>query len=60
MDSNSCAVVKLFQAGHKPNEISKLLKMPREKRMFVIRTIKRFQETGNVDDRARTGRPCSV
>ena len=60
MDSDRCAVVKLFQAGYKPKEISKWLKMPRGKRMFVIRTIKRFQETGNVDDWARTGRPCSV
>ena len=60
MDSDRCAVVKLFQAGHKPKEISKLLKMPRGERMSVIRTIKRFQETRNVYNRARTGRPCSV
>ena len=46
MDSDRCAVVKLFQAGHKPKEISKLLKMPRGKRMFVIRTIRDFKRLG--------------
>ena len=34
--------------------------MPRGCRMFVIRTIKRYQETGSVEDRTRSGRPCTV
>ena len=55
MDSYRGAVAKLFQAGHKPKEISKLLIMPRGKRKFAISAIKRFQQTANVDNRARTG-----
>ena len=38
----------------------KLLKIPQTRRNFVIRTIKRFNETGGVMDRARTGRPVSI
>ena len=61
MESDRCAVVGLFQAGHKPKEISKMLKMSRGRRMFVvIRAIKRYLETGNVEDRAKSGRPCTV
>ncbi|KAI6646850.1 hypothetical protein LOD99_9119 [Oopsacas minuta] len=37
-----------------------MLKIPRERRMFITRAIKRYLETGNVKDRGRTGRPCSV
>ena len=60
MENERSAILGLYQAGHKPNEISKLLKMPRGRRMFVIRTIKRYQETGSVEDRTRSGRPCTV
>ena len=60
MENERSAILGLYQTGHKPNEISKLLKMPRGRRMFVIRTIKRYQETGSVEDRTRSGRPCTV
>ena len=40
MERDRCAVVGLFQAGYKPKEISKMLKMPRGRRMFVVRAIK--------------------
>ncbi|KAI6660137.1 Transposase [Oopsacas minuta] len=36
-----------------------MLKMPRKKDVYY-RAIKRYLETGKVEDRARTGRPCSV
>ena len=60
MERDRCAVFGLFQARYKSKEISKMLKMPRGRRMFVVRAIKRYLETGNVEDRARSGRPCTV
>ena len=36
MESDRCAVVCLFQAGHKPKEISKMLKMPRGRRILLL------------------------
>ena len=50
MERDRCAVVGLFQAEYKPKEISKMLKMPRGRRIFVVRAIKRYLETGNVED----------
>ena len=36
------------------------LKLPSSKRKLVYRTIRRWKETGGVEDRVRPGRPCSV
>ena len=60
METDRAAIIKLFQAGHKRKEILNLLEMPNGRRMFVYRTIKRYQETGTVEDRVRSGRPSSV
>ncbi|KAI6659646.1 hypothetical protein LOD99_14569 [Oopsacas minuta] len=60
MEKERSAIVELFQKGKKQKEIMKLLKIPQTRRNFVIRTIKRFNETGAVMDRARTGRPVSI
>ncbi|KAI6650840.1 Transposase [Oopsacas minuta] len=60
MEKEWSAIVELFQKGKKQKEIMKLLKIPQTRRNFVIRTIKRFNETGGVMDRARTGRPVSI
>ena len=46
MDSDRCAVVKLFQAGHKPKEISKLLKMPRGKECLLLGPLRDFKRLG--------------
>ena len=47
-------IVRLFEEGKKKSEISRLLNLPES---TVRKAIKRFQETGNNDDRARTVRP---
>ena len=60
MESQRSAVIELFQSGHKKSEILKRLKMSKGRRMFVHRTIKRFQDTGKVKDRNKSGRPVSV
>ena len=60
MEKERSAIVELFQKGKKQKEIMKLLKIPQTRRNFVIRTIKRFNETGGVMDRAKTGRPVSI
>ncbi|KAI6646055.1 hypothetical protein LOD99_9503 [Oopsacas minuta] len=60
MEKERSAIVELFQKGKKQNEIMKLLKIPQTRQNFVIRTIKRFNETGGVMNRARTGRLVSI
>src|SRR5258705_8900458 len=54
------AVIALHLAGNAPTEILKSLKKIRITRMFIYCTIKRFTETGTVQDRPRCGRPCTV
>ena len=60
VETDRAAVIKLFQVGHKQKQILNLLKMPNGRRMFVYRTIKRYQETGTVEDKVRSGRPSSI
>ena len=60
VETDKAAVIKLFQAGHKQKQNLNLLKMPNGRRMFVYRTIKRYQETGTVEDKVRSGRPSSI
>ncbi|CAH1976304.1 unnamed protein product [Acanthoscelides obtectus] len=47
-------IVALFQAGFSNHRIAMDLGIPRS---LVIRTIQRFQETGSVENRPRSGRP---
>src|SRR5438128_2712659 len=48
------AIVRLFQQGKKKCDISRLLQVPET---TVRRAIKRYQDTGNNEDRPRSGRP---
>ena len=41
-------------------EIMEFLKLPGTKRKFVYRTIQRYFDTVSVQDRERSGRPCSI
>ena len=50
------AIVELFKAGKSQKEICKDLKV---KRMLVKRTLKRYKESGNVQNRPGQGRPRS-
>ena len=48
------AVVELFDAGNFRQDISKSLKV---NRMLVWRTLKRYDETGDIQNRPGQGRP---
>lgn len=50
------AVISLHKSGHSPSQILKLLRK-RVSRSFVYKTLKRFRETGSLNDRPRSGRP---
>jgi len=48
------AIVQLFKAGNSRQDISKSLKV---NRMLVWRTLKRYEETGGIQNRPGQGRP---
>lgn len=50
----------LHEEGLKPSEIVHRLKNHQVHRSLVYRTLKRIEETGTVEDRARSGRPRSA
>ena len=60
MEGERSTIVQLFKQGKKPGAILKILNMPKTRRKFVYRTIKRFQDTNSVKDKPRSGRPVSV
>ena len=51
------AIVELFKAGNSKQDISMSLKV---NRMLVWRTVKRYEETGDVQNRPGQGRPRTV
>ena len=57
MESQRSAVVELHRAIKSVVEILTALKFPKSSRNLVYRTIKRFNEIGDVKYRARSGRP---
>lgn len=57
---NRVTVVGLHKAGHDKSTIFKLLKPLGITKMFVYRTIKRFDEHKTIDDLPRSGRPRTV
>lgn len=57
---NRVAVIALHKVGKSASEIFTTLKKLKISRMFVYRTIKRFTETGTIEDRPRQGRPRTV
>lgn len=54
------AILALFRCGKRAKEIYNLLKPIGINERFVFRTLKRFEETGSVVDRVRSGRPRSA
>jgi hypothetical protein len=57
MNSRRAAVIELYLGGKTPTEILKALSGRGVKRLFIYRTIKRYQETHTIEDRGRSGRP---
>ena len=60
MERERSAIIELFVKGNNPGEILKLLKMPKQGRKLIYRTIQRYKKTGGVKDMPRSGRPKSV
>ena len=60
MEQTRSKIVGLFLAGKSPKEILNSFKDEKVCRQLVYRTIRRYKDTGSVQDRARTGRPTSV
>ena len=58
MKTSAC--VRRCHSSNTPGEILKLLNLPKCQRKFVYRTIRRFNETGGIWDKPRSGRPCTV
>ena len=49
-----------YKARKSPPEILKMLNIAKGRRAFIYRTIKRYNETGDTNDKPRYGRLCSV
>ena len=60
MEQERSKIIELFQAGTNPSEIFNLLKFPNSRRKFIYRTIERYEVTGGITDKPRSGRPRSV
>ena len=60
MEKERTAIIELFVHNNSQSEIMKLLNIPRSRRKFVYRTIKRYQDTGSILDKPRSGRPVTV
>lgn len=60
LSENRTAVIALHKAGKTASDIVKQLRGVGVSRLFVYRTIKRYNDTGDVVDRARSGRPRVV
>ena len=60
MERERSAIIELFVKGNNPGEILKLLKMPKQRRKLIYRTIQRYKKTGGVKEMPRSGRPKSV
>ena len=50
-------VVELYENSHKVSEISKLLSVPF---MTISNTVKKYRNTGSVENKKRSGRPKLV
>lgn len=57
---NRITVVGLYKCGKTASEIFELLKPLKITRMFVYRTINRFNKENTITDRQRSGRPRTV
>ena len=60
MEQTRSKIVGLFLAGKSPKEILNSMKGEKVCRQLVYCTIRRYEDTGSVQERARTGRPTSV
>ncbi|CAG0882617.1 unnamed protein product [Darwinula stevensoni] len=54
------AVIELFQIGQSPGSVFRQLKSSGYKRDFVYRTLRRYHETGDMNDENHTGRTRSI
>lgn len=59
-NENRIAVIALLKCKMKKSDIFKTLRPLGNSRMFVYRCIKLFEETGDIKDRPRSGRPRTV
>ena len=57
MESRRSAVIQLYRAGNSKSKIVSLLKT---NKMFVYRTLNRYNDTGDITDKPRPGRPRSI
>ena len=60
MERDRTSIIHFFLRGKSPGEIMKALEIPQKRRKFVYRTIKRYQDTGSVVDKPRSGRPVTA
>jgi len=60
MKTQRATIIELYCAGKTPPQIFKLLSSQGINRMLIQRTIKRYTETGSINDRKRCGRPRSA
>lgn len=60
MSSERAAVIELWKAGKRSCDILRTLSFSRARESFVRKTIQRYQETGGIADRPRSGRPRAV
>lgn len=60
MEAKQNAVIALHLDKKTPIQIVRSLKHLKVNERFVYRVIKRYKETGSVDDRPRSGRPKSA
>lgn len=54
------AIIKLYTSGKKATDIYKLLNQAGINKWLILRTIKRFNELGSIEDREKSGRKRSV
>ncbi|KAI6657841.1 MhmaT1 transposase [Oopsacas minuta] len=60
MESKRSAIIELFKNGKNQKEIMRILNIAETRRNFIFRTITQFNETGNIINKPRSGRPVSV
>ena len=53
-------IIGLFKSGNSNGDIFRILKDQKVGRRFIHRTIQRYNDTGSVQDRPRTGRPPTI
>lgn len=60
MERQRAAIIELFENGNIPSAIMNILNIAKGKAIVCISHYNRYEETGGVQDRARSGRPTSI